>query len=67
MKALANPPPDVAQTMSIICILLGMKDTSWKASLQLMADPKNLLKMLNGYDFDHISKSILKKIEAVTS
>jgi len=29
LKALANPPVAVAQTMSILCILFGEKDTSW--------------------------------------
>lgn len=32
-----------------------------------MGNPTELLAKLAGYDFDHIPKSILKKIEAVTS
>jgi len=32
-----------------------------------MSNPSALLAKLNGYDFDHVPKSMLKKIEAVTS
>ena len=62
MKAFANPPARCALVMEAVGILLTSKKTVW-ADAQKLLGQKNVLDLLKSYDKDHISTTILKKLE----
>ena len=78
MRAAAKPTKTVVNVFEIVCMMMNVqaiksKDPKkleydpngyWEASkLNLLKDPKNLLKQLVKYDKDHIPDKIIQKIK----